>query len=83
MKYFAIHYFDLDIFTDENYFKSRGIRILRSLLSQKNCFQKIIYIASNQKYDGYQRGLTSMIYKFFDKKLKRGVQMAVLNETNS
>ena len=51
--------------------------------SQKNCFQKIIYIASNQKYDGYQRGLTSMIYKFFDKKLKRGVQMAVLNETNS
>ena len=25
-------------------------------------------IASNPKYDGYQRGLTSMVYKFFDKK---------------
>ena len=25
-------------------------------------------IASNPKYDGYQRGLGSMVYKFFDKK---------------
>ena len=25
-------------------------------------------IASDQKYDGYQRGLVSMVYKFFDKK---------------
>ena len=25
-------------------------------------------IASNLKYDGYQRGLASMVYKFFDKK---------------
>ena len=25
-------------------------------------------IASNQEYDGYQRGLASMAYKFFDKK---------------
>ena len=25
-------------------------------------------IASNQKYDGYQRGLASKVYKFFDKK---------------
>ena len=25
-------------------------------------------IASNTKYDGYQRGLASMVYKFFDKK---------------
>ena len=23
---------------------------------------------SDQKYDGYQRGLASMVYKFFDKK---------------
>ena len=26
-------------------------------------------IASNPEYDGYQRGLASMVYKFFDKKL--------------
>ena len=25
-------------------------------------------IASDPKYDGYQRGLSSMVYKFFDKK---------------
>ena len=25
-------------------------------------------IASNPKYDGYQRGLASMVYKFFDEK---------------
>ena len=29
---------------------------------------KAFKIASDQKYDGYQRGLASMIYKFFDKK---------------
>ena len=27
-------------------------------------------IAKNQKYDGYQRGLASMVYKCFDKKSK-------------
>ena len=29
---------------------------------------KAFKIASDPKYDGYQRGLASMIYKFFDKK---------------
>ena len=29
---------------------------------------KVYDIASNSKYDGYQRGLASMVYKFFDKK---------------
>ena len=29
-------------------------------------------IASNPKYDGYQRGLVSMVYKFFDKKATAG-----------
>ena len=28
-------------------------------------------IASNPKYDGYQRGLASMVYKFYDKKSTR------------
>ena len=31
---------------------------------------KAFKIASDQKYDGYQRGLASMVYKFFDKKLQ-------------
>ena len=31
-------------------------------------------IASNPKYDGYQRGLASMVYKFCDKKsMGRGI----------
>ena len=29
---------------------------------------KAFNIAKNLKYDGYQRGLASMVYKFFDKK---------------
>ena len=29
---------------------------------------KAFEIESNLKYDGYQRGLASMVYKFFDKK---------------
>ena len=29
---------------------------------------KAYNIASNQEYDGYQRALASMVYKFFDKK---------------
>ena len=38
---------------------------------------KAFNIAKNPKYDGYQRGLASMIYKFFDKKAKgSGVTLA-------
>ena len=29
---------------------------------------KAFNIAKSKKYDGYQRGLASMVYKFFDKK---------------
>ena len=29
---------------------------------------KAFNIAKNLKYDGYQRGLASMVYKFFDEK---------------
>ena len=31
---------------------------------------KAFNIAKNSKYDGYQRGLASMVYEFFDKKTK-------------
>ena len=33
---------------------------------------KAFNIAKKPKYDGYQRGLASMVYKFFDKKSKGG-----------
>ena len=38
--------------------------------SDKVLKYKAFKIANNPKYDGYQRGLTSMGYKFFDKKSK-------------
>ena len=38
---------------------------------------KTFNIAKNPKYDGYQRGLASMVYNFFDKKTKgSGVTLA-------
>ena len=36
--------------------------------SDKVLKDKALEIASNPKYDGYQTGLASMVYKFFDKK---------------
>ena len=40
---------------------------------------KALKIASDQKYDGYQRGLASMVYKFFHKK-SQGSGVANNNE---
>ena len=37
--------------------------------SDKVLREKAFNIAEDPKYDGYQRGLTSMVYKFFDKSL--------------
>ena len=37
--------------------------------SDKVLRDKTYDVASNPEYDGYQRGLASMVYKFFDKKL--------------
>ena len=40
----------------------------RRTASDKILRDKAFNIAKNPQYDGYQRGLTSMVYKFFDKK---------------
>ena len=37
-------------------------------------------IVINPKYDGYQRELASMVYKFFDKKTVLGVKASVNEE---
>ena len=42
----------------------------RRTFSDKVLKDKAFNIAKNPKYDGYQRGLASMVYKFFDKKSK-------------
>ena len=46
------------------YFKDLAERIP----SDKMLCDKAFNIAKNPKYDRYQRGLASMVYKFFDKK---------------
>ena len=42
--------------------------LTRTTASDKILRYKAFNIAKNLKYDGYQRGLTSMVYNFFDKK---------------
>ena len=48
------------------YGKSKDLA--RRSQSGKVLRDKAFKIASDPKYDGYQRGLSSMVYKFFDKK---------------
>ena len=44
----------------------------RRTASDKILRDKAFNIAKTTKYDGYQRGLASMVYKFFDKKSTGG-----------
>ena len=50
------------------YGKSKDL--IKKTQSDKILKDKAFKIANNPKYDGYQRGLASMVYKFFDKKSK-------------
>ena len=46
---------------------------------------KVFKIASDPKYDGYQKGLASMVYRFFDKKsasLNKSSGSGIVNEPN-
>ena len=51
---------------DMAYVKSKDL--VKRTQSDKVLRDKAFKIASNPKYDGYQRGLASMVYKFFEKK---------------
>ena len=53
--------------------------LVRTTQSDKILRDKAFKIASDPKYDGYQRGLASMVYKFFDKKSKGS---GITNESN-
>ena len=44
--------------------------LARRTASDKVLRNKAFNIAKNPNYDGYQRGLASVVYKFFDKKSK-------------
>ena len=59
------------------YFKDLARRAAADEILRDKAFN----IAKNPKYDGYQRGLVSMVYKFFDKKSAgRGVNAHANNE---
>ena len=47
--------------------------------SDKFLREKAFKISSDPKYDGYQRGLASMVYNFFDKKSSGS---GIINEAN-
>ena len=68
---------------DMAYGKSKYL--LKRTQSDKVLKDKAFKIASNPKYDGYQRGLASMVYKFFDKKsasLNKSSGSGIANEPN-
>ena len=52
---------------DESYFDSKDIA--SRTVSDKVLKYRAYKVAINLKYGGYQRGLTSMVIKFFDKKM--------------
>ena len=62
---------------DMAYSKSKDL--VKRTQSDKVLRDKAFKIASDPKYDGYQRGLASMVYKFFDKMSKGS---GITNESN-
>ena len=62
---------------DMAYGKSKDL--IKRTQSDKVLKHKAFKIANNPNYDGYQRGLASMAYKFFDKKSKVS---SIINKPN-
>ena len=59
--------------------------LVKKTQSDKVLKNKAFKIVSDPKYDGYQRGLASMVYKFFDKKstsLNKSSGSGITNEPN-
>ena len=65
---------------DMDYGKSKDL--VKRTQSDKVLKDKAFKIVSNPKYEGYQRGLASMVYKFFDKKSKgSGIFVSLANKS--
>ena len=65
----SINKLDKACFThDAAYSDSKDL--IKRTVADKILKNKAFDIAKDPKYDGYQRGLASMVYKFFDKKSK-------------
>ena len=69
---------------DMAYGRSKDL-IKRTQSEYKVLKDKAFKIANNPKYNGYQRELASMVYKFFDKKfasLEKSTGSSIINEPN-
>ena len=67
---------------DMAYGKSKDL--VKRTQSDKVLRDKAFKIASDPKYDGYQRGLASLIYKFLDKKFSEsGVDASLPNKSTT
>ena len=63
----------------------RSKDLVKRIQSDKVLKDKEFKIASDPKYHGYQTGLASMVYKFFDKKsasLNKSSGTGIVNESN-
>ena len=68
---------------DMGYGKTKDL--IKRTQSDKFFKDKAFKIANNPNYDGYQRGLASMVYNFFDKKsvsLDKSKGSGIINEPN-
>ena len=55
--------------------------LTKRTITDKNLKNRAFDIAKDPKYDGYQRGLASMVYKFFDSKVSgSGAKLIPENE---
>ena len=64
---------------------SKSNDLIKRTQSDKFLRGKAFRIASDPKYGGYQRGLASMVYKFFDKKsasFNKSRGSGIVNEPN-
>ena len=53
---------------DMAYGDFKELSLAKKTVADKILRDKAFNIAKDPKYDGYQRGLPSMVYRFFDKK---------------
>ena len=49
--------------------------LAKKTISHKILIDRAYEIARNRNYDGYQRALASMVYKFFDKETRVGISV--------
>ena len=64
---------------DAAYYDSKDLT--KRTIAEKNLKNREFDIAKDPKYDGYQRGLASMVYEFFDSKLSgSGAKLIPENE---